>query len=289
MLSVILPAYNESRNVSKTIRKSVDVLSQIGQDFEIVLVDDGSEDNTYQQAVEASKEYKNVRALGYHPNMGKGYALKYGSRFAQGDLVLFLDADLDIPASQIPQFLKYMQENRADVVIGSKRHPLSKVQYPLSRRFLSQCYSTLLKLMFNLDVADTQVGIKLFRREVLERVIPEVKINGFAFDIELLANTSKAKYKIVEAPVEIDFQFGSRVNLIQIWKMFSDTLNIFYRMKFMRHHHKSSIEAEVKPDSVSDHPTFVKENHLGAVPATPRTPVQTEIAPAVENNQSKSE
>jgi glycosyltransferase involved in cell wall biosynthesis len=259
MLSVILPAYNESRNVHKTIKKSVDVLSRIGQDFEIILVDDGSQDNTYQIASEISREYRNVRVLGYQPNMGKGYALKYGSHFAQGDLVLFLDADLDIPASQIPQFLKNMRENGADVVIGSKRHPLSKLHYPLSRRILSQCYSWMLKLMFNLDVADTQVGIKLFRHEVLERVIPEVRTNGFAFDIELLANISKAKFRIAESPVEIDFQFGSRINLGQIWKMFVDTLNIFYRMKF-RGAHQELTTSEIKPESVSNKSALNREN-----------------------------
>src|ERR1035437_7323126 len=113
MLSVIMPAYNEARNVDKTIRKSIDVLFKIGQDFEVILVDDGSKDDTYQKAVEVSKEYQNVRVLGYRPNMGKGYALKYGSRFAKGDLVLFLDAE-DLPPSQIPLFLDYMRETRAD-------------------------------------------------------------------------------------------------------------------------------------------------------------------------------
>jgi len=174
MLSIIMPAYNEAENICRSIQESVKILEKTGLEYELILVDDGSEDDTYNKAVAVSQNYKNVKVFRYKENKGKGYALKYGFKYAKGNLIMFKDADLDLPSSQIPRFLDYMNTKQADVIIGSKRHPLSKVQFPLSRRILSRCYSVLVKMLFNLKVTDTQVGIKLFRKEVLDSVLSKV-------------------------------------------------------------------------------------------------------------------
>ncbi|MCX6000366.1 MAG: hypothetical protein NTU41_12500 [Chloroflexi bacterium] len=144
----------------------------------------------------------------------------------------------------MPGFLKCLEEKHADVVIGSKRHPLSEVEYPLSRRVLSRGYSALLKLMFSLEVTDTQVGIKLFKREVLERVFPRVMVDRFAFDIELLVGANQAGYRIVEAPVRVEFQNHSRVNPVAILGIFRDTMGIFYRTRFLNGHDHSTVRSE---------------------------------------------
>lgn len=238
MISVIMPAYNEAQNLSRTIEETTNMLERCGLEHEVIVVDDGSEDGTYEKALSIAKEHKNVRVFGYKENMGKGHALKHGYQFARGDLVLFLDADSDLPPSQTPKFLDYMGKNGADVVIGSKRHPLSKVDFPLSRRILSKGYSLLIKLMFNLNVADTQVGIKLFHREVLEQVFPKVLVKRYAFDLELLVNAARLGYRIAEAPVELNFHNSSGIDFKGIRRIFLDTLAVFYRMRILHYYDK---------------------------------------------------
>ena len=232
MLSIIMPAYNEAENICRSIQESVKILEKTGLEYELILVDDGSEDDTYNKAVAVSQNYKNVKVFRYKENKGKGYALKYGFKYAKGNLIMFKDADLDLPSSQIPRFLDYMNTKQADVIIGSKRHPLSKVQFPLSRRILSRCYSVLVKMLFNLKVTDTQVGIKLFRKEVLDSVLSKVSVDGFAFDLELLVNINQYGFKIDEAPVDLDFQFHSTIHPKNILRMLQDTLSVYGRGHF---------------------------------------------------------
>ncbi len=236
MLSIIVPAYNEAKNLDRTIEKTVETLEKGDLQYEVIVVNDGSEDGSYEKALSLTGRYPNVRAFGYAENMGKGYALKYGFQFVRGDLVLFMDADSDLPPSQIPLFLSYMEKGDADVVIGSKRHPLSKVKFPLSRTLWSKGYSLLIRVLFNLKISDTQVGMKLFQRKVLEQVFPKVMVNRYAGDVELLANAHRLGYSIVEAPVELNYQTFSRISLKDIWCMFVDTMAIFYRMKILRHY-----------------------------------------------------
>ncbi len=236
MISVIMPAYNKVQNISSAIEDTVNTLEKYGLEYEVIVVDDGSNDGTYDKVASVAKEHVSVKVFSYKENKGKGYALKYGFQFAQGDLVLFLDADSDLPPSQIPLFLDRMVENNIDIVIGSKRHPLSEVKYPLLRRFLSRGYSLLITLMFNLNTTDTQVGIKLFRKDVLDQVLPKLLVKKFAFDVELLANAKRLGYSIIEVPVVLDYNHVSRINLRDIWYIFLDTLAIFYRMKILHYY-----------------------------------------------------
>ena len=238
MLSVLVPAYNEAGSIGKTIEELVKALKEQELDYEVIIIDDGSKDTTREQALLEARAYSNVRVFSYQNNDGKGHALKYGFQFAQGDLVLFLDADSDLSPSQVPRFLEYMSNGNADAIIGSKRHPLSKINYPLTRRLFSKAYNLLVKVLFRLDVSDTQVGIKLFRREVLDQVFPKVLVKRYAFDIELLANARRLGYKIAEAPVELNYQFSSRVSPKAIWGIFVDTLAVFYRMKIQHYYDK---------------------------------------------------
>lgn len=236
MISVIMPTYNEVQNISSAIEDTVNALEKYGLEYEVIVVDDGSNDGSNDKVASVAKEHANVRVFGYKENKGKGYALKYGFQFAQGDLVLFLDADSDLSPSQIPLFLDRMVENNVDIVIGSKRHPLSEVNYPLLRRFLSRGYSLLITLMFNLKITDTQVGIKLFRKDVLDQVLPKLLVKKFAFDVELLVNARRLGYHIMEMPVVLNYHHISGVNLRAIWHIFLDTMVIFYRMKILHYY-----------------------------------------------------
>jgi len=236
MISVILPAYNEEDSIGDVIRETVKALDRITNDWEIVVVDDGSKDSTFAIAKEFAKNNGRIRALSYGKNMGKGFALKYGFEHSRGDLIVFMDADLDLHPKQIKKLIEIMEREKADVVVCSKRHPESKVNYPLNRRILSDAYFFMVKILFNLNVKDTQVGLKLFKRKVLRDVMPRILVKRYAFDVEVLANAVRRGYKIVEAPVELDFKHGSNINWREIWRMLVDTLAVAYRMHIRRYY-----------------------------------------------------
>ncbi|MCD6367557.1 MAG: glycosyltransferase [Candidatus Aenigmarchaeota archaeon] len=235
-LSVIIPAYNEEKNIYKSLSETLKSLDSLGLDFEIILVSDGSKDST----VEEAKKVKDLRIKIYHynRNRGKGFALKYGFKKSSGEKIIFLDGDSQIPSSQLSLYLSYMNSTDADIVIGSKRHPQSVVNYPTKRVLLSYGYQLLNKLLFNLNVTDTQVGLKLFKREVLEHILPKVLVKKYAFDLELLVNANYYGYKIQEAPVLINFSLDSKINKRQILRMFIDTMAIFYRLRVLNYYQR---------------------------------------------------
>jgi glycosyltransferase involved in cell wall biosynthesis len=176
LLSVIMPAFNEGAEIYDNLLETVSYLETLSPSFEIILVDDGSADNTLEEARRAAERDKRIKVARNYHNLGKGWALKTGFKRAQGEVAVFLDADLDIHPSQVGLLLERLRSHDADVVIGSKFHPHSRIDYPLARRFFSFCYYIFIKLLFGLPLKDTQTGIKLYRREVLERIFPQVLV-----------------------------------------------------------------------------------------------------------------
>jgi len=169
--------------------------------------------------------------------MGKGHAINYGFDLARGDYVLFLDADLDLHPSQVEDFLKLIREKKADLVMGSKMHKGSQVNYPLTRRILSIGYYFLIRVLFNLPVKDTQTGLKLFRYEALKKGLSKIVVKKYAFDLELLVVLNKYNFKIVEAPIFLKptRKFG-RIGIKDIYYIILDTIAIFYRLYFRRYY-----------------------------------------------------
>lgn len=236
-LSILVPAHNEGPHIYGNIREIQRVFNEIGCQYELIITDDGSRDETYENAQKAAQGFSNVIVKRIHRNRGKGRALKYGFRFAKGNLVAFLDADLDLHPEQIQNLFKIMNKEKVDVVIGSKRHPESKLKYPWHRKVFSSGYFFLIKIMFGLPLKDTQTGIKLFKYEVLKKIFPKVLIKRYAFDLELLVNAHHLGYKIVEAPVTLDYRrFLSRIGLKDIYHMLWDTLAVFYRMYILKYY-----------------------------------------------------
>ena len=235
LFSVILPAYNESAAIGESIRATAQALA--GFDYEVIVVDDGSTDDTLTQARQTQGNNPSVQIVHYQPNRGKGYALKQGFVRAAGELVAFLDADRDLDPCQVLTLWEVMKREHADVVIGSKLHPESKLNYPPLRRFFSWSYFRLVHFLFGLPIHDTQTGIKLFRRPVLEQVFPHLQIEGFAFDLELLVGAHLFGYSIVEAPVEVDFQekgAGPLQVFLASLGVAWDTLRVFYWASFWK-------------------------------------------------------
>ncbi|VVB91314.1 Glycosyltransferase AglD [uncultured archaeon] len=253
-LSVVIPAYNETEIILETLKECISSLN--GTKPEIIVVDDGSLDGTLEKVQKFAKENKNVKVVSYGGNQGKGYAVKYGFKHATGDIVAFIDADLNLHPRQIKTMMEYMKKYEVDVIVGSKRHPGSKVNYPLERKVLSDIYYLFIKTLFGLPVRDTQVGLKLYKREVLEDVLPKVLVKRYAFDIEILANAHRLGYKIMESPIELNMGFSSHVNTKAIWNMLVDTSAVFYRMKILKYYddNKSSLDRnnELLSESAQD-------------------------------------
>ncbi|HEV3158324.1 MAG TPA: glycosyltransferase [Candidatus Baltobacteraceae bacterium] len=231
-LSVLMPAFNEANRIAANLLETIASLDVFEPHSEIIVIDDGSADGTYEEVQVLAALYpRRIVAIRLNVNEGKGGALRAGVKAARGDLLAFLDADLDLHPRQLELFIRMMTTRDADVVIGSKMHPDSSVDYPASRRILSAGYYQLIKLLFALPVRDTQTGLKLFRAEALRTNITDLQVRGFAFDIELLALIQRAGFRIIEAPIELDFKrVNTRISLMAIAQMFFDTLGIFRRL-----------------------------------------------------------
>jgi len=238
-VSIIIPTYNEEKYIDFSIRETVRAFNDFGCKYEIIIVDDGSSDNTYQKAVEFTSRYNNIIVKKNRSNYGKGRALKKGFRYASGKYIVFLDADMDLHPEQLQTFFDIMKLDNADVVIGSKRHPNSRLDYPLGRKIISDVYFFLINFLFNLPVRDTQTGLKLFRYEVLKRVLPKILIKKFAFDLEILVNAHRLGYQIAEAPIVLTSQrrYG-RIGLRAIYNTFIDTIAIWYRMYILKYYNR---------------------------------------------------
>ena len=241
-LSVIMPAYNEESCIFEAVQETIKTLQEsLNLDYEIIVVDDGSNDGTYQVLRKIAQKSDKVKVVKLNSHYGKGLALKQGFKSVRGDLVGFLDADLDLHPRQLGSFLRMMERTGSDVVIGSKRHPESRSNYPKRRRMLSFLYHLIVCLLFGLPITDTQVGLKLFKYQVLEKVFPKLLVKAYAFDLELLANARRLGYKVVEAPITLNFDRETRwgrIGLRDIRNMLIDTLAIFYRMYILKYYDK---------------------------------------------------
>jgi glycosyltransferase involved in cell wall biosynthesis len=247
-LSVILPAYAEGPRIHDNLVRLLHELDGLGMNYEVIVVSDGNTDNTAAEAQRVASPH--LKVLAYSANMGKGYALGYGVRHASGRLVTFIDADMELDPADIKPFIDAIENNGADIVIGSKRHPQSKVAYPVFRRFESAVYQLLIRLMFNLKVRDTQTGHKLFRHEVLRDVVPLLAVKRFAFDLELLVVAHHLGYRrVVEAPITLDYKFNSTIRPNAVFRILWDTAAIFYRLRILRYYDRprQDVEREAAP------------------------------------------
>lgn len=239
LISLIIPAYKQEKTIVRDLLRIKKTLDNIRYKSEIIVVVDGTHDKTFQKAKRLSCE--TLKVFGYEQNHGKGYAIKYGMVRAKGDIVAFIDSGMDLNPNGISMLLEHFEWYNADIIIGSKRHPVSKVTYPLDRKIISFLSQVFIRSLFGLNVRDTQVGMKFFRRKVMQDVLPRLLIKQFAFDIEMLVVAYHLGYKrIYEAPIELDFNpKGSIISQRLIPVLIStlwDTLAIFYRLKILHYY-----------------------------------------------------
>ena len=239
-LSIVIPAYKEEKNIYKTINAIVKSHDRLAYSYEVLVVVDGSPDKTAEMA--KKHKSKNVRVLEYHPNKGKGYALKYGTKYAAGEIITYTDAGGDFDPNQFDRCVKLMEIFDADFVLGSKRHPASKVNYPTKRRAFSKIYQIMIRILFGLNVTDTQAGLKFLKGEVAKDVVPRALVKQYAFDLEMLVIAHQLGYRrVFEAPIELDFNsITSGINPKTIKKMITDTLAVFYRARILNYYRKNN-------------------------------------------------
>lgn len=232
-----MPMYNEEMSAAANILETDLYFKKLGVNYEIIVMDDGSMDKTYDKAGTAGIDRQNIRVYKLEKNQGKGQALREAFNKAAGDLVMFLDGDLDIHPKQFKALFSAMEKDGSDAVIGSKRHPDSVLNYPLKRKIISIGYFFIVKVLFGLPLRDTQTGIKLFKAEVLKKVFHRVLLKRYAFDLELLVLIHHNGYKISEAPVVVDYRgkYGHITPKV-IFTIFWDTLAVFYRLRIRRYY-----------------------------------------------------
>jgi len=241
LLSVIIPAYKQERTIRKNLYKVEEVLQKLPYDYEIICVVDGEIDKTFKEA--KSVKSPKIKAYTYETNRGKGFAVRYGMAKSKGDIIAFMDAGMDFKPASLPMLLSHFEWYKADIVVGSKRHPASKISYPFQRRVLSQGYQLFVRFLFGINVRDTQSGIKVFKRKVIEDILPRLLVKQFAFDIEMLSVARRLGYKrIYEAPIEMNWVWSNSVLSKSLWgnirNMLIDTLAVFYRLKILHYYDK---------------------------------------------------
>lgn len=237
-VSIVVPYYNPGDRLRATVDEMVRVLAESGLTFEIITVSDGSTDGS-PCTLDGLPE--SVVRLSFATNVGKGRALRAGLGVGRGRYLGFIDADGDISPELLAPFVTLMESQKPDIVIGSKRHPDSSVHYPLLRRLYSWAYQHLVAVLFRLHVKDTQVGIKLVDRTVIADVLPLLREDRFALDLELLVLARRLGYThIVEAPVRIRKRVDSTVSLKAVALLLWDTVALFVRYA-VRHEYDGAL------------------------------------------------
>ena len=239
-LSVVVPVFNQASSIVENLEVIRSRLREtIGDSFEIVVVSDGSIDATEDELV-AGAPAGAYRVFHYDRNLGKGYAVRLGSLEAHGRWIGFVDADLDLDPRALAGYVRRAEEAKLDFAIGSKRHPESDVFYPRSRVLASWCFQQLVRVLFRLNVRDTQAGMKVFRREIAEQVMPLLLVKRYAFDIELLAVARAFGFtRIEELPITLDYRFtGSGVRSRAVLRALIDTAAIFYRLRILHYYQR---------------------------------------------------
>jgi dolichyl-phosphate beta-glucosyltransferase len=213
-LSIVIPAYNEESRIGPTVRETVAYCRANSRAFEIILVDDGSQDRTSAICRALCEEFSEVRLIRLAANHGKGYAVRTGVVNALGRMVLFADADGATPIREIER-LEHALTNGADISVGSRALKAEGVQVEARayRHLIGRTFHQMVQWLADTGVQDTQCGFKLFRSSVAQDLFSRMRMNGFSFDVEVLVMAHRRGYRVAEVPVNWTHQPGSKVRL----------------------------------------------------------------------------
>lgn len=219
-VSLVVPCYNEGEHLEKSLPKVIAQLKKLKKSFELVIIDDLSQDQTV-KIINAFIKKNNslpIRFIQHKKNIGRGGTVAEGIRLAKGEIAGFIDIDLEISPSYIPQFLEMISGNKADVVVGRRRYPFT--QNNIQRIIASKLYSSLIQHTLKLPIRDTEAGYKFFNREKIIPILPKAKNAGWFWDTEIIALSYRHNLKVVEKNV----LFKKRNDKTSTVNLFRDTL-----------------------------------------------------------------
>lgn len=229
-LTVVVPSYNPGPAVADTVSAIYQSCAAARIDVSVIAVSDGSCDESI--AILESMAIPQFRHVRFYQNRGKGAALREGFRFARTEYVAFIDADGDIPADQLPGMVAVAKQFEADVVFASKWHPLSEVDVGHLRRLLSRLHQIIQILLFDISISDSQVGIKVYRTDLIRRLEPVLNENGFSLDIELfVAAAANGRNNFIEMPVKLSRKTVTTIGTFTAVQVLMDLLRIFWRLR----------------------------------------------------------
>lgn len=237
-ISIVVPVFNEAPNIVKNLDLLISEIEPYFSKFEVIVISDGSRDGTNVEMFRF--QYPGIKFKIFPKNMGKGAVVRSGFEMASGDYIFFIDGGMELHPRELRIFLGLMFIYEADIVIASKRHPQSEIQYPLIRRILSSLYQKMIQMMFDIDVTDTQVGLKLFRREVVQSILPLLEIDRYGFDLEILSLARLKGYrKMLEAPIRMDYFGRNQRFFLKEWlhvfkvgfSLFKDTIRLYRKVR----------------------------------------------------------
>jgi glycosyltransferase involved in cell wall biosynthesis len=214
--SIVIPAYNESRRIERSLQKVFAYLTRQGWDVEVIIVNDGSRDNTADIVRRYIDANTNLRFIENPGNRGKGYSVRNGMLHARGDVMLFSDADFSAPMEEAPKLFEQIEAG-ADVAIGSRwiRPELQTQKQSLHRQLFGRVFNLALRLALGLRFKDTQCGFKAFSRHAADTIFPLQKIVRWGFDPELIFLAEKKGLKVVEVPVRWAHEQGGSIHPIR--------------------------------------------------------------------------
>ena len=214
-VSVIIPMYNESSIIADTAKQLHDAMERDFEDYEILFSDDGSKDNSAD--IIKQLDLSNVRVVGYTENRGKGCAVRTAMLEAEGDIIMFTDADLAYGTDVILSAVKKLSSTEdAGMLIGSRNIGKNGYEgYTFTRRVMSKVYIKVLCFVGGFKLTDSQCGCKAFRREAAREIFSKARVDGFAFDFEAILRAQKSGIKIIEMPVKIINHRDSKIHILR--------------------------------------------------------------------------
>ncbi len=226
--SIVIPAYNEEKRITPFLLSLLD-FSRKMKEIEVIIVNDGSTDKTLEIIQTLTKENKLIKIVSYKQNQGKGWAVKQGIESAQGEKIVFIDADGSIPPTEIPKMLEKLDQY--DIVVGDRTSPYSDVKQSTIRRIIGIIFNSYVRILFQEDIPDHLCGFKGFKKHIAKELFKELKTYGWIFDVELFYIIKKKNYLWFMLPISWEYKNDSKLNLLDPMKMALQLL--FLRWKLL--------------------------------------------------------